>query len=68
MGLKKILKTNPPLSLSNINKDQECSFKEIKKFIKSTSVSIEKRRDSVELQTKNQHEELIDLVRKVDSY
>ena len=66
MGPKKDLKTNPPPSPSNTNKDQECSFVEIKKLIESTSSSSEKRLDLVELQIKNQHEELIDLVRKVE--
>ena len=61
------MKTNPPHSPSNTNKDQECSFREIKKLIESTSASIEKRLDSVELRNKNQHEEeLTDLVRKVE--
>ena len=66
MGLKKDSKTNPPPSPSHTNKDQGCSFLEILKLIKSTSASIEKRLDSVELQIKNQCEELIDLVTKVD--
>ena len=66
MGPKKDSKTNPPPSPSNTNKDQECSFLEIKKLIESTSASIEKRLDSLELQIKNQREELIDLVRKVE--
>lgn len=58
-------KTNPPSFPSNNNKDQECSFSELKRFIESTSASIEKILDSVELQIKYQREELIDLVRKV---
>ena len=66
MGLKKDSKTNPPPSPSNNNKDQECSFVEIKKLIESTSASIEKKLNSVELQVKNHREELIDLVRKVE--
>ena len=66
MGLKKDSKTIPPPSPSNANKDQGCSFLETLKLIKSTSASIEKRLDSVELQIKNQHEELINLVTKVD--
>ena len=66
MGPKKDSKTIPPPFSSNTNKNQECSFVEIKKLIESTSVSIEKRLDSVELQIKNQSEELIDLIRKVE--
>ena len=52
MGPKKDSKINPPPSPSNANKDQEFVFLEIKKLIKSTSASIEKRLDSVELQIK----------------
>ena len=66
MGRKKDSKTNPPPSSSNTNKDQGCTFLEIKKLIESTFASIEKRLDWVELQIKNQREELIDLVRKVE--
>ena len=66
MGPKEDSKTNPPPSTSNTNKYQEFSFLEIKKLIKSTSASIEKRLDSVELQIKIQREEPIDLVRKVE--
>ena len=66
MGPKKDSKTIPPTFSSNTNKNQECSFVEIKKLIESTSASIEKRLDSAELQIKNQSEELIDLIRKVE--
>ena len=45
MGPRKDLKTNPPPSPSNSNKDQEFSFLEIKKLINSTSASIKKRLD-----------------------
>ena len=63
---KKYSKTNPPPSPSNTNKDQECSFLENTKLIGSSSANIEKRLDSLELQIKNQREELIDLVKKVE--
>ena len=66
MGSKKDSKANPLPSPSNTNKDQECNFLETKKLVESTSASIEKRLDSVELQIKNQCEELIDLVREVE--
>ena len=66
MGPKKDSKTIPPPFSSNTNKNQERSFVEIKKLIESTSASIEKRLDSVELQIKNQSEDLIDLIRKVE--
>ena len=66
MGPKIDSKANPPPSPSNTNKDQECSFLEVKKLIESTSPSIEKGLDSLELQIKNQHEELIGLVRIVE--
>ena len=66
MGLKKDSKANPLPSPSNTNKDQEYNFLETKKPVESTSASIEKRLDSVELQIKNQCEELNDLVRKVE--
>ena len=57
------MKTNLP---PNTKKDQDCRFAEIKKSIESTYVSIKKRLDSVEPQIKNQREEFIDLVRKVE--
>ena len=41
MGLKKDSRTNQPPSPLNTNKEQECSFAEIKRFIESTSASIQ---------------------------
>ena len=66
MGPKKDSKTNTSPSPSNTNKDPDCSFAEIKKLNESASASIRKRLDSVVLQIKNQREELIDLIRKVE--
>ena len=66
MAPKKDSKSNTPPSPSNTNKELERSFAEIKKLIESTSASIEKRLNSVELQIKNQRQELIYLVRKVE--
>ena len=66
MRPKKDSKTNTSPSPSNTNKDPESSFAEIKKLKESASASIRKRLDSVVLQIKNQREELIDLVRKVE--
>ena len=66
MGPKEDSKTKLPPPSPNTNKDQKCSFSKIKRLIESMSASIGKRLDSVELQLKNQGEELIDLVRKVE--
>ena len=65
-GGKKYSQANSAHSSTTTNKDQDSGLAEIKSFFGATSTSMEKKLDSVDLQIKNQREEFIDLVRKVE--
>ena len=64
MELKKHLKTNPPPSLSNSNKDQEFSFAEIKKLMSQHLPALKKYLNQQSYRLTISHEELIDFSQK----
>ena len=66
MELKKHLKTNPPPSLSNSNKDQEFSFAEIKKLMSQHLPALKKYLNQQSYRLTISVKNLLTSVRKVE--